>query len=140
MSYQVRQKIRGKIYVYEAQGIWDKEKQQARQKRRYLGVLNEETGEIETPRRTKWSSRTTLSSGVIAATEKCSEENQLKSLLTKNFGTDQSKRIFALASYCATENAPMYLYENWAQMTEGMKNCAMRSQTVSKFLKELGKN
>lgn len=140
MSYQVRQKVRGKIYVYEAEGVWDKEKQQARQKRKYLGVLNEQTGEIETPRREKWSRRTNLTAGVIVAAEKCSAENHLKTLLAESFGADDGERIFALATYCATENAPMYLYENWAYMTDGMKSCAMTSQTVSKFLKELGEN
>jgi len=76
MSYQVKQKIRGKIYVYEAEGVWDKEKKQARQKRKYLGVLNEKTGEIDTPRKEKWSKRTQLASGVVLAVGKCAEKTQ----------------------------------------------------------------
>src|SRR5271157_4400843 len=46
MSYIVKQKIHGKIYAYEAENSWDPEKKQARQKRRYLGVWDESTGQI----------------------------------------------------------------------------------------------
>jgi hypothetical protein len=42
MSYVVEQKIRGKIYVYEATNRWDKKKKQARQTRKYLGVKDPE--------------------------------------------------------------------------------------------------
>ena len=140
MSYQVKQKIRGKIYVYEAEGVWDKEKRQARQKRKYLGVLNEETGEIETPRKEKWSKRTQLTSGVVLAAEKCSEANQLKATLTESLGEEMGGSVFALATYCATEDSPMYLYENWAHSTDGMEPYAMRSQAVSCFLKRLGED
>jgi len=140
MSFQVKQKIRGKIYVYEAEGVWDKDKKQARQKRKYIGVLNEKTGEIENPRKQKWSTRTNLTSGVIQAAEKCSENNQLGKLLAEAFGPEEGMRIFALATYCATENSPMYLYENWAHSTDGIGEYAMTSQYISGFLKRLGEN
>lgn len=140
MSYLVKQKIRGKIYVYEATGIWDKLKRQARQKRRYIGVLNEQTGKIETPRKSHWSKRTVLTSGVIRATEKCSEDNHLYTCLKEAFGEKDASRIFTLATYCATENAPMYLYENWAHSNDVAKDCIMSSQYISSFLKRLGEN
>ena len=40
MSYIVEQKNKrnNRVYVYEVFGYWDKEKQQSRQKRKYLGV------------------------------------------------------------------------------------------------------
>ncbi len=46
MSYIVRQKIGGGVYAYEAYSYWDPEKKQSRQKRRYLGVWDESTGQI----------------------------------------------------------------------------------------------
>jgi len=46
MSYTVKQKIGGKLYAYEAHSYWDPKKKQSRQKRRYLGVWDESTGEI----------------------------------------------------------------------------------------------
>lgn len=140
MSYLVRQKIRGRTYVYEAVAVWDKRKKQPRQKRKYIGVLNEKSGEAETPRKDRWSRRTSLVSGVIRAAEKCSEENRLTPCLAEAFGKEEASRIFALATYCATENAPMYLYENWAHATDGAGGCAMSSQYLSGFLKRLGEN
>lgn len=140
MSYMVKQKIRGKTYVYEAVGVWDKRKKQSRQKRRYIGVLNEKSGEVETPRKNRWSRRTSLVSGVIRAAVKCSEENRLVQCLAEAFGEKEASHIFALATYCATENAPMYLYENWAHSTDGAGGCAMSSQQISGFLKRLGEN
>ena len=37
MSYIVEQKIKGRIYLYEVESFWDKDKKQARQRRKYLG-------------------------------------------------------------------------------------------------------
>ena len=37
MAYTVRQKIKDRIYLYEVESYWDKEKKQSRQKRKYLG-------------------------------------------------------------------------------------------------------
>ena len=37
MAYVVRQKINGRIYLYEVVNSWDKEKGQPRQKRKYIG-------------------------------------------------------------------------------------------------------
>ena len=44
MSYIIKQKIRGRVYAYEAVSYWDPEKKQSRQKRRYLGIWDEESG------------------------------------------------------------------------------------------------
>jgi len=36
----------GNTYVYESESYWDKEKQQPRSKRKLIGKLDEETGEV----------------------------------------------------------------------------------------------
>ena len=46
MSYTITQMIRGKPYAYRVDAHWDKDKKQSRQKRTYLGRIDEETGEI----------------------------------------------------------------------------------------------
>ena len=46
MSYIVKQKRGNSIYVYEATNYWDKEKNQPRQKRKYLGRINPVSGEF----------------------------------------------------------------------------------------------
>ncbi len=43
--YQVNKKT-GIKYAYESISYWDKEKQQPRSKRKYIGKVDEETGEI----------------------------------------------------------------------------------------------
>ena len=46
MSYLVDQKVGKHIYVYEATSYYDKEKRQARQKRKIIGKRDPETNEI----------------------------------------------------------------------------------------------
>lgn len=41
-----KDKRTGITYVYESKAVWDKEKQQSRAKRRLIGKLDPETGEI----------------------------------------------------------------------------------------------
>lgn len=41
-----RDKRSGKTYAYETTYVWDKEKKQSRSKRRLIGRVDEETGEI----------------------------------------------------------------------------------------------
>ena len=41
-----KDKRSGITYVYESVSYWDKEKKQSRSKRRLIGRLNEETGEV----------------------------------------------------------------------------------------------
>jgi hypothetical protein len=48
MSCRVRQKIKGKIYIYEATSFWVPETKKAKQKRKYIGVENED-GKITIP-------------------------------------------------------------------------------------------
>ncbi len=140
MSYMVEQKIRGKIYVYEATNRWDKKKKQARQTRKYLGVKDSKTGEVVTPRRDKWGARMSLDAGVAHLLTTAETEIKLDKTLENVFGKKNSEKIFSLASYCATENSPMYLFQDWAETTDGMKRFAMSSQQTSSFLTELGKN
>ena len=46
MSFIVEQKVRGQIYLYEAEGYWDPQKQQSLQKRKYLGKKEPKTGKL----------------------------------------------------------------------------------------------
>ena len=51
---------RGDVYVYEIESFWDPEKKQPRQRRRYLGKKDPDTGEIRSPFRGIAESRGTL--------------------------------------------------------------------------------
>ena len=37
MSFIIEQKIKGRIYLYQVESYWDKEKKKARQRRTYIG-------------------------------------------------------------------------------------------------------
>jgi transposase len=95
MSYIVKQKIRGRTYAYEAENYWDPEKKQSRQKRRYLGVWDESTGQI-LPKTSERDVKTTKSFGPAYLLNTMSDEIQLKKKLNNSFGKD-GDLILALA-------------------------------------------
>lgn len=95
MSYLVKQKIRGKIYVYEAEGYWDSEKKQARQRRRYLGVWDEGTQSI-VPKQAERDVRTTRSFGQAYLMAEVCKEIDLHKKLHKALGEDGDP-VLALA-------------------------------------------
>jgi len=87
MSYIVKQKIRGKIYAYEAKNFWDPEKKQSRQKRRYLGVWDESTGQI-IPKTAERDVKTTKSFGPSYLLDAVGNDIQLRRKLSEAFGKD----------------------------------------------------
>jgi transposase len=134
----VEQKIGNKIYIYEATNHWDKKKKQSRQTRKYIGVKNQETGEVSAPRKNSWGVRMSLDTGVMHVLNKTAEERMLDRTLEEAFGQEDSGKILALSAFCATENAPMYLFRDWAETTDGMEPFSMSSQQISAFLNRLG--
>ena len=87
MVYLVKQKIRGHTYVYEAENFWDPEKKQSRQKRRYLGVWDEATGQI-IPKTAERDVKTTKSFGPVYLLDSIGSELELRKKLSNSFGED----------------------------------------------------
>jgi transposase len=87
MTYIVKQKIHGRIYAYEAENFWDPEKKQSRQKRRYLGVWDEATGQV-IPKTAERDVKTTKSLGPAYLLNSISDEIQLRKKLSESFGKD----------------------------------------------------
>jgi hypothetical protein len=87
MSYIVKQKIHGRTYAYEAENYWDPEKKQSRQKRRYLGVWDESTGQI-IPKTAERDVKTTKSFGPAYLLNTIGDEIQLRKKLSESFGKD----------------------------------------------------
>jgi len=138
MSYKVEQKIGGKVYVYEATNHWDREKKQSRQTRKYIGVKDAGTGEVSTPRKSRWGVRMSMDAGAAHVLTVASSEMQLGKILEEAFGKEDAGSVFSLAAFCATENAPMYLFPDWAATTDGMEQFSMSSQQTSVFMNRLG--
>ena len=73
----------GNTYVYESESYWDKEKQQPRSKRRLIGKLDEQTGEVipTDGRGRKRTEKKSASSGDTALCEDLKREIKEKDLL-----------------------------------------------------------
>ena len=121
----------GITYAYEATYHWDKEKQQSRCKRKLIGRVDEETGEIvPTDGRCRKGKTTVVKKpakrGPVAATgsrhlyfgatyllEYFSEEIGLTTDLKACF-PDTYKQILSIAFYLILEdNNPLYRFEKW---------------------------
>lgn len=87
MSYIVKQKIHGRTYAYEAENFWDSSKKQSRQKRRYLGVWDESTGQI-IPKTAERDVKTTKIFGSPYLLDAICNEIDLRKKLSKAFGED----------------------------------------------------
>ena len=143
MSYIVKQKRGNSIYVYRATSYWDKEKNQARQKREYLGRIDPATGQFIKStgiKGKKAMSMMPVSSkdyGNVYLLDKISEQIGLKDTLKKIYPY-RWNRILSLAFFAVSESSPFYLFEQWKSHThiKGLRNIS--SQSISRLLKELG--
>lgn len=82
--YQVDKKT-GIKYAYESTSYWDKEKKQPRSRRKYLGKVDPDTGEIIPSRRED-------------APIKISEADAAELIKLRTILTEQEKKILALES------------------------------------------
>ena len=143
MSYIVKQKRGNSIYVYRATSYWDKEKNQPRQKREYLGRIDTVTGEfikstgIKGKKAMSMMPKSSKDYGNIYLLDKISEKIGLKGIL-KEIYPYRWNSILSLTFFAVSENSPFYLFEQWKSHTyiKGLRNIS--SQSISKLLKELG--
>jgi len=138
MAYIIEQRIGRHIYVYEVQSYWDSEKKQPRQKRKYLGKKDPETGEVITPRKSNLP-RLSKDFGHVYLLERVAKKIGLKDVLEEVFGK-QAEDILNLAYYSICEGRPLYLYRYFSEVTAVSGDSeGMSSQKISRFLKELGR-
>jgi len=105
MSFIVYQTIRGKKYAYEAEGYWDPVKKQARQRRKYLGAVNEETGEI-IPKKTQTQIHFSKSFGQYHVLHELAKQSGLEARLRDSFG-DDAALMLALAMIRVVDSTSM---------------------------------
>ena len=53
MSFIVKKKVYGNTYAYEYTTVWDKINKKYKKNTKYLGKVNEDTGEIISPKKKK---------------------------------------------------------------------------------------
>ena len=142
MSYTVVQKIRGKHYLYEVDGYWDKEKKQARQKRRYIGRCDEDGNLIEKKlSQREVSVSKTFGPGYLLL--ETAGQTGLYDKLVSAFG-ERADTILALALMRiirpeSLRNVADQLEESFLPELLGMDD-ELTSQFLSRFLSELGKD
>ena len=137
MTYVVYQKIGSRVYVYEAEAYYDKEKKQARQKRKYLGRVAPETGEIIPKRTTKI--RVALDYGDVAFVYQSIIETGLYSILNKVYGKEITNILTALIIYKIVEPMPLVRIERWYDRTYLRDTeVGLSSQNISRVLACLG--
>jgi len=135
MSYRVRQKIKGKIYIYEATSFWDPETKKAKQKRKYIGVENE-GGKITTPHK-EIKIKSITEYGAIYLLNYLSEECKLKEVVKAVF-PKKYQDIMNLVFFKVIEHEPYYLFQTWAEGTHLYEGEPLISQELTRFMEELG--
>lgn len=138
MSYRVEQQIKGKTYVYLAESYWDREKQQARQKRTYLGRKDEKTGEVKSTQKASLPKQS-RSFGGVCLLKKIIEETKVSIPLKKSFPLMYEKFLYLTMFKLLTAD-PYYLYPCWAEESVLPDRALMDHQRISEMLIELGED
>lgn len=139
MSYIVKQKIHGRTYAYEAENYWDPQKKQSRQKRRYLGVWDELTGQI-IPKLSERDVKTTKSFGPSYLMDSVGNEIQIRKKLFEAFGKDGDSilaiAISKLLHQTSLKNLHHVLDDSFLPEMYSLKE-SFGSQWLSDFLERL---
>jgi len=136
MSYIIEQKIKGNIYLYRVESYWDKDKQQPRQRRTYIGPKDKKT---KLPvRKMKGAQIVSKSYGNIFFLRYLAKELGLYQILETVF-PDTFEQILALTFYEITEASPMYLFEYWQQDSFLPEIKSMDSYACSSLCEDVGK-
>lgn len=135
MSFQVKQKIRGTTYVYETKGKWDKLKKQCRHERVCIGKLDSITGEL-IPSKKFDSPTLSRDYGNYYLLDTITKQCRLKEILSTIFPKIW-KEILTCAFYELCEKKPMYLCEEWNDLTVTPCDKQLTSQRISDLFKEI---
>lgn len=136
MSYIIEQKVKGRIYLYQVESYWDKEKQQARQKRFYLGPKDVKQ---KTPLKLAISKLTTHNYGNIYFLKE--QLNRLGLLeLLQNIYSDNYNEILALAMYEVSERSASYMFPYWLEDQNLPEVKRLASSSISALYENLGRD
>lgn len=136
MSYRVEQRIGGTVYVYEQTSYWVPQKHQSRQRRRYLGKKDPETGELIPPRQSH-SPRHAKDYGNIYLLRQMAERSGVSAILQQAF-PKEAILLLALACFEVSETAPLYLFPQWVETTALTAVKALSSAELTTFTQRLG--
>lgn len=136
MSYFVEKKVAKSIYIYEVTSYWDKEKKQPRQKRKYLGKKDPQSGEIKEKR--EKIPKLSKDYGHIYLLQKIAEHSGLIQTLKESFPKDFST-LLALAIFEISDGAPLYLFPYWVESSFINLVNPINSNDIFRFMAKIGK-
>lgn len=132
--YTVEQKIKNNIYIYEVESYWDKEKKQPRQRRKYIGKKNIDTGEIERPSK----QYSCIDYGHMYLIKELDRRIGLTKILKKTF-PEYYNEIINCAYFKICEGKPLYLCQPWLESVYHEVELDLYSQTLSTILRKISK-
>lgn len=145
MSSQVKVKAKnGRIYVYEVDSFWNKEKKKPDSRRKCIGHINELTGEIvpNRPRakngsgfrQSKSGSRITVTGcGSFSIVDKAAHETGVIDCLRRVF-PNHWPYIMTCCQFLASAGDPLYLIDRWSAHNETYLPDGLISQRASELL------
>ena len=143
MTYIVEQTIKSNIYLYEATSYWDKEKKQARQKRKYIGpkVRKNKKSNTDSILMTskEASSFSSKSFGDTYFAQTLFQSLGLENILQEEF-PDTYKDIINLSTFFLCESSSSYLYPYWHEEHFFNKSSKLSSNTISQMYEDIGLN
>jgi transposase len=137
MSYIIEQRIGKQSYLYEVKSYWDREKKQPRQKRKYIGKKDPETGKVFRPQ-TRNIPRLCQDYGQIYLLQTIADRVGLTPVLKQTFPEDY-RILLALAFFEISEVAPLYLFPYWQESTWLEEVTPLRSKDLTLFTQRLGR-
>jgi transposase len=136
MSYIIEQKIGNAIYLYEVESYWNAQKKQPRQRRRYIGKKDPQTGQIVTPRKSIFP-KMARDYGHIYLLNRLSQTIGLTSCLKSAF-PESWQILLHLAFFQVLEAKPLYLHKSWVESCYVPEQLGKSTQEISKLLSGLG--
>jgi len=136
MAYIIEQKNKknNRIYVYEVDAYWDPKKQQSRQRRKYLGVKDPKTKEVEKKYNEGSRVRTARDFGGVYFLRSISEKLKLTSCLKESF-TNNWEEILDLAMFKIISGQSFYIFDDWS--TSNYVRSNLSSQSISDLLEDI---
>jgi hypothetical protein len=134
MAYIVEQTIKGKIYLYNTESYWDKDKKQSRQKRTYIGPKNPIKKAIS---KHELKEITIKKYGSVFLLKYMSEKIGLKNILSEIFPENFDK-ILNLCYYQISDENPEYLFEYWFEQNYLQGSKKMSSSKISELFTNIG--
>jgi transposase len=133
MAYTVRQKIKGKVYLYQVTATWDPIKKNSIQKRTYLGVEGSKSKE-PLPKKT-YAPKTSLDYGNYYLFKEVANTIGLSNCLEKTMPDDDWEDILNLAIFKLTSSFNFNNYEHWCELN--LVKRTLISPDISRVLEKI---